>query len=181
MTIFFQTHIGSFVSNAVLVSQIVFPVGLVLLFHKDFRNRVYRFVNLYVLWLLLFVSSTAVVGSISLSQIAGFVPCELCWIQRIFLFSQPILLLVAMVRREKSIVSYLLPLSILGAIVSIYHSIVQWGYGGSLLGCTSVGGECAKVYIHQYGYITIPFMAFTTFAYLILISILYYKSRSSKE
>ena len=168
----------SLISNAVLVSQIVFVVGLVLLFHKDFRNWVYRFVNTHVLWLLLVVSLTAVVGSVSLSQIAGFVPCELCWIQRIFLFSQPILLIVAMLRREKSIVSYLLPLSILGAIVSIYHSMVQWGYGGSLLGCTSTGGECAKVYILSHGYITIPLMAFTTFAYLILISILYQKSKN---
>lgn len=97
------------------------------------------------------------------------------------MYPQAILAFVAMIKKDKNIVDYLLPLSILGAIVSFYQSLVNWGLEGSLVGCTSVGGECARVYVLEYGYITIPFMAFTVFAYLIGLSIVYYKSKNGRE
>jgi disulfide bond formation protein DsbB len=97
------------------------------------------------------------------------------------MYPQTIITFIAIIKKEKNIVDYLLPLSILGAIVAFYHSLVQWGIGTGLLGCTAVGGECAKVYVLEYGFITIPFMAFTTFVYLIGISLIYYKARKIKN
>ena len=97
------------------------------------------------------------------------------------MYPQAILAFVAMVKKDKNIVHYLLPLSILGATVSFYQSLINWGFDGVLFGCTSVGGECTRVYVLEYGYITIPFMAFTVFAYLIGLSVIYYKSKSGRE
>lgn len=96
------------------------------------------------------------------------------------MYPQAILTFMAMRRKDKNIVEYLLPLSILGAIVSFYHSLVHWGLGVGVLPCTAVGAECYKVYVLEYGYITIPFMAFTSFVYLIFISILYFKSKNAQ-
>ena len=48
--------------------------------------------GLYLAWL---VALTATFGSLYFSEIREFVPCELCWIQRIFMYPLVILLGVA--------------------------------------------------------------------------------------
>ena len=40
----------------------------------------------YELWLVFLVSAIATGGSLFFSEIAGFVPCELCWYQRICMY-----------------------------------------------------------------------------------------------
>lgn len=177
---FLQNNITFLVTTFTLVSNIVFVFILVLLFIPNFRSWVYVFVNKNISSLLFLTSFAAVVGSLSYSNIIGFPPCELCWFQRIFMYPQAIIAFMAVMKKDKSIVSYLLPLSILGTIVAFYHSLVHWGFGTGLLGCTAIGGDCGKVYVLEYGYITIPFMALSCFIYLIAISIIYYKSNGNK-
>ena len=180
---FIQTHITFVFTTLTLLSNIVFVLVLLLLIaHKQFRVWVYDFVNQHVIALLFIVSLGAMIGSLSYSEIVGFIPCDLCWIQRIFMYPQALLAYIGLVKKEKNIVDYILPLSILGAIVSLYHSLIHWRViSGSFLACTSsLTAPCAKVYVLEYGYITIPFMAFTTFTYLIAITLIYYKSKNVK-
>ena len=181
---FIQTHITFVFTTLTLLSNIIFVLMLLLILaHKQFRVWVYDFVNRHVITLLFVVSLGALIGSLSYSEIVGFVPCDLCWIQRIFMYPQAILAFFALLKKDKNIVAYLLPLSILGAIVSLYHSLVHWRLiSGSLLACTSsLTAPCAKVYVMEYGYITIPFMAFSTFAYLITITLIYYKAKNVQK
>ncbi len=176
----FRSAITLIVSTLTLISNIVYVLVLVLIFaHKEFRNWLFAFVNKYIIELLFLLSSIATLGSLTYSNIVGFPPCELCWIQRIFMFPQPILALVALGKRDKNLVNYLFPLSIIGGVVALYHSLANLGIGSGLLGCTAVGGECARLYVLKYGYITIPFMSLTIFVYLITLSIIYYKSRKN--
>ncbi len=176
-----QSNITLVIATLTLVSNIIFVLFVVLLYtKKSFKNFVYTFVNKHVLTLLFIFSMSALVGSLVYSNIAGFPPCELCWIQRIFMYPQALFSFIAMIKKDKSIISYLVPMSVLGAIVAFYHSLSDWGFGGSLLGCTSVGGECSRVYVLEYGYITIPFMALTTFIYLLTISVIYHLSTSER-
>lgn len=107
-------------------------------------------------------------GSLLYSEFIGFEPCTLCWVARIFLFPQVVLLGLAFWRKDKGIIPYAYYLSILGAIVTLYHSLTQLG-GLSFTPCTAVGGACSKVYFLEFGYITIPIMAFTVFLMMILI------------
>ncbi|MBA3733398.1 disulfide bond formation protein B [Patescibacteria group bacterium] len=176
---FIQTHITFVVATLTLISQIFFVALAILLFlEKKIREYVYGFVDKHVLTLLFVTTLAALIGSLAYSNIVGFLPCELCWIQRIFIYPQSVLTFMAILKKDRNIVSYLLPLSILGALVALYHSLTQLGIGSSLLGCTSVGGECARVYVLEYGYITIPMMALTTFLYLIGISLIYFKAKN---
>ena len=181
---FVQTHITSFVSFLTVLSNLFFIVvffGLVV--SSQFRKKIYSFVYDNINWLIFGASITAVVFSLTYSEIVGYPPCDLCWYQRIFMYPQAILAFCAMLKKDKNIVSYLLPLSIAGIVVSFYHSLVHWRViSGSFLACTSsLTAPCAKVYVLEYGYVTIPFMAFTVFAYLIGISIIYYKARNARE
>ena len=181
---FIQTHVTFVFTSLTFLSHIVFVLTLLLiLFNKQFRIRVYDFVNRHVVNLLFLTSLGAMLGSLSYSEIVGFPPCDLCWIQRIFMYPQVILAFVAIIKKQKDIVSYLLPLSILGAVVSLYHSLIHWRLiNGSFLACTSsLTAPCAKVYVLEYGYITIPFMAFSIFAYLIGITLIYYKTKDVQK
>lgn len=174
---YLQANITPIVVFLTLCSHIFFigSIGVMIL-NTRVRDRVYSFVLEYIVPLLFVTSLTAIIGSLSYSEIVGFPACDLCWIQRMFIYPQAILAFIAMKKRDKGIVPYLLSLSIFGIIVSTYHSLVHWRViSGEILKCTAgEAAPCAKVYVLSYGYITIPFMAFTVFAYLIAISVIYY-------
>jgi disulfide bond formation protein DsbB len=176
MISFIQTNATSIVGFLTLLSNIIFVVVLFVIgVHSQTRVKMYNFVHKYILELLFAGIMSAVIGSLVYSEIVGFPPCDLCWYQRILLYPQAIIVLMAMFRKDKSVIDYLVPLSVLGAIVSFYQSLVQWGFSfGSILDCTAIGGECAKIYVSEYSYITIPFMSFSVFVYIIVLKFVYY-------
>ncbi len=172
------THV---VTTLTLLSHIAFVLGLILFFtNKDFKASLSGFVNKNVLTLLFATSLTAMVGSLLYSNVVGFPPCELCWIQRIFMYPQVLLSFLAMRRQDKSMVSYLIPTTLLGGAVALYHSVTHYGLGDGVVGCTSALGDCGKLYVFEYGYITIPLMSFTVFVYLLTISLIYLRSRNDR-
>ena len=173
---FIQANATAIIGFLTLLSNIIFVAVLaVILFHAVSRAKFYAFVHKYILQLLFFAVSSAVIGSLIYSDIVGFPPCDLCWWQRIFMYPQAVILLMAMFRKDKSIIDYLVPLSVLGALTALYQSFIQWGFSfGTGVGCVALGGECAKVYFTQYSYITIPFMSFTVFVYIIALKFVYY-------
>src|SRR5690348_6171344 len=64
----------------------------------------------YELWSAFVVAAVATGGSLFFSEIAHFVPCELCWYQRICMYPLSILTLFAAVHGDHRVVRYLLPL-----------------------------------------------------------------------
>ena len=60
-------------------------------------------------------------GSLYFSEVAHFVPCRLCWYQRIAMYPLVLLLGIATLRRDVGIRLYAIPLAAIGAAVSIYH------------------------------------------------------------
>lgn len=162
--------------HGVLVSNILFVVFLALYFLiSSFRQKTGEFVKSNILCIVFIISFLSVVGSLIYSELNDFTPCFLCWWQRVLIYPQALISLIAIIRKEKQIVFYLIPFSILGILISLYQSYVYWG-GESLLPCTAEGGECSRVYVLEYGYITIPFMALSAFVYLLTASIIYWKN-----
>ena len=120
MISFIQSNATPIIGFLTLLSNIIFVgVLVVMLIHAGTRARLSVFVHKYILELLFWAVLSAVVGSLIYSQIVGFPPCDLCWWQRIFMYPQVIILLVAMRRKDKGIIDYLMPLSIIGAIISL--------------------------------------------------------------
>jgi disulfide bond formation protein DsbB len=119
----------------------------------------------YELWLVFLVSSIATGGSLFFSEIAGFIPCELCWFQRICMYPLTIVTLLAALANDRRVARYLLPLPLVGAGVSVYHLLVEnhvvTQAQASLL---SAPGGCATKWINEFGYMTIPTLALTGFA-----------------
>ncbi len=118
----------------------------------------------YELWLVFLVSSIATGGSLFFSEIAGFVPCELCWFQRICMYPLTIITLLAALANDRRVAGYLLPLPLVGACVSIYHLLVENHVVKQAQACLiSAPGGCATKWINEFGYMTIPTLTLTAF------------------
>jgi disulfide bond formation protein DsbB len=119
----------------------------------------------YELWLAFLVSAIATGGSLFFSEIANFVPCELCWYQRICMYPLSIITLLAALANDHKVARYLLPLPVIGAGISIYHLFVENGVIRQTQACLlSAPGGCATKWIDEFGYVTIPTLALTAFA-----------------
>ena len=122
----------------------------------------------YELWLAFVVAAIATGGSLFFSEIAHFVPCELCWYQRICMYPLSITTLLVALWGDHRAARYLLPLPIVGAGVSIYHILIENKVIAEPHQClASAAGGCATKWINEFGYITIPTLALTGFVLLI--------------
>ncbi|MDD4319690.1 MAG: disulfide bond formation protein B [Candidatus Peribacteraceae bacterium] len=119
----------------------------------------------WVLPAMLIVAIAAMAGSLYFSEISGWVPCKLCWFQRIFLYPQAPLLLLALWKRDRGIASSILLLSAIGIVFSAVHYGEQVAAflnpPDTLQPCDESGVSCAAAPFFHFGYITIPLMAFT--------------------
>ncbi|MEQ1561535.1 MAG: disulfide bond formation protein B [Nitrospira sp.] len=180
---FIQTNATVVVSTLTLLSNIIFVAVLVVIFaHAGSRAKFYNFVHKYIIELLFFGTLSAVIGSLVYSEIVGFPPCDLCWWQRICIYPQVVILIFAIWKKDKTVIDYLVPFSVMGAVIALFQSFIQWGFSfGSSIGCVALGGECAKVYFKEFSYITIPFMSFSIFVYIIVLKFVYYHRRRVSE
>ncbi len=133
------------------------------------NNFVLNFVSKRVSELSLLVVLGGVIGSLFYSQVAGYVPCELCWWGRIFLYPQIVILSIALIKKDLTVTKYIKALSIAGLIIAGYHSLLQMGLVPSVIcGATSI--SCAQRYFITFGYITLPMMGFTAFLLLTILN-----------
>ena len=70
------------------------------------------------------VSLIATLGSLFFSEIMNFVPCSLCWYQRIFMYPLVFIFLTNLLYPDKSVFKYSFPLVFIGLIISIYHNLL---------------------------------------------------------
>lgn len=111
-------------------------------------------------------AAVAALGSLFMSEIAGFVPCRLCWVQRGFMYPLAVLLLAGLVWRWSWAWAAALPLAAAGAGVAFFHYGEQQGwFGGSEAFCDAAV-PCTDIWVNQFGFITIPFMAFSGFVFI---------------
>jgi len=126
------------------------------------------------LWLAFAVAATATAGSLYFSEVANYVPCRLCWFQRIAMYPLAPILLVAAIRKDSAVGWYAGPLAAIGLAVSLYHSVLEWFpslEGGS---CAASGPLCAVPWFETFGFMTLATMAavgFSTILVLLFVAI----------
>ena len=125
------------------------------------------------------VSLVATFGSLYFSEIKGFIPCELCWYQRIFMYPLALILGIGTFQNDSSVKKFVLPLALIGGSISLMHYLEQkTGFGG-IKPCVS-GVPCSAEYINWFGFITIPFLALVAFV-MISCCMFFLKSKKSVE
>jgi len=110
------------------------------------------------------VSLAATGGSLFLSEVMGYMPCQLCWFQRIFMYPLVLLLGRAAIRDDRAMAGYALPLSVIGGLISAYHYAEQKVPGLADIAPCKAGIPCNTDYLDWFGVITIPLMALAAFA-----------------
>jgi disulfide bond formation protein DsbB len=123
------------------------------------------------LWLAFLVAGTSMGGSLYFSEVADYVPCQLCWFQRIAMYPLAVLLLVAALRGDQCVRWYAVPIAALGAIVSTYHYLIEWK--PSLEGgACGFGPSCADIWFRELGFVTLAMMALCGFVAVIVLTTL---------
>lgn len=116
------------------------------------------------------VAAVATFGSLYLSEIVHLEPCRMCWYQRIAMYPLVVILAVAAWRRDRRSGSYVVPIAGIGIVISIYHFAMQ--HFPSLEGgaCGS-GVACSTPYFRQFGFMSIPYMAGSAFALILVLAL----------
>lgn len=127
---------------------------------------------LLIIWIQALI---ATLGSLFYSEVMGFTPCELCWVQRIFMYPLVMIYGVAAFKKDLSIALPGLFLSGIGMFISAYHYLLQ-----KLPSLQEVGASCGIVpcnteYVNYFGFITIPFLAGTAFIVIFTLHIVLLK------
>jgi disulfide bond formation protein DsbB len=156
---------------------VVIDIGIVIkilgLFHQPSRTKIRETGRKYGLLAIFILSTLSVVGTLWFQYGDGLNPCLFCWWQRIFMYPIPIISLIAMIKgkRLSDIADYVLAFSILGGAVALYQHLLQILPSGSLIPCDA-SGDCAIRTVFEFGFVTLPWMAFTVFVALGLIALL---------
>lgn len=125
-------------------------------------NFVWKKIKPYLLhlaWLMAFVS---LVGSLFFSEVMKLPPCVLCWYQRIFMYPLVAVIAVGMIRKDKNLPYYVLPLSVPGLLLALYHTLLQWRILPEVITCTA-GVPCALQQLNLFGFVNIPFLSLLAF------------------
>ncbi len=116
------------------------------------------------------IASLATIVSLIYSEILLFPPCNLCWYQRVFIYPLSIMFLIALIKKDSKVRVYALPLAVIGALIALYHYLIQMFNLSSFCNITSLV-PCNTIYILEFGYITIPLMSLTAFILIILLNL----------
>lgn len=161
------------------IALFVFVLLYVVLEIFKIKNPFKKIVQNNSLQLIYITSFGASVGSILLSLYFLIQPCELCWYQRAFLFSIPVISLIALIKKDTSAKVYIFYISIIGALIALYHSLLQAGlFKEESFFCDTASSDCVTPAFVYFGFVTIPVISLSVFLFLILLS---YESKNIQK
>lgn len=104
------------------------------------------------------IATVATLGSLAMSEIAGYVPCTLCWYQRIAMYPLVIVLAVAAVRRDPEVWRTVVPIAAIGTLIASWHVAIERrpALGGATC---DPAAPCAIRWVEEFGLLTLPMMA----------------------
>lgn len=109
----------------------------------------------------------------------GLYPCVLCWYARILMYPIAPITFVGMVTRDRTFVKYVLPLSIMGIVLELYHYALQMLPIQNFIECNSYNPCNAKDIIYA-GFITIPFLCLVAFVMITGASVWVWKKNVNR-
>lgn len=132
--------------------------------------------------LLSFITATiATLGSLFFSEIMQFVPCNMCWYQRIFMYPLVLIFLINLLYPDDKLYKYSMPLVLVGLFFAIYHNLLMFGIiPESVVPCVQ-GIPCSTKYINWLGFITIPFLSLISYLTIFIFMSLYKKEISNEK
>ena len=117
------------------------------------------------------VALVATLGSLYLSEVAGLVPCTLCWFQRAAMYPLAVVLGVAAFRRDLAVRPYAIALAGAGTAISTYHYLLE-RFPALDAGACDPDNPCTLTWVWRFHYLSIPLMAGTAFTLVAAVLLL---------
>ena len=132
-----------------------------------------------ILFLIWAISVVATSGSLFFSEVMGYVPCELCWYQRILMYPLIFIYGISYISKEWRYCYRGILLRDNGLCTALFHYLAQWLKNEATCGIT----PCSAEYINWLGFITIPFLSASAFAMILVfhLFILFKGKKDSKS
>lgn len=133
------------------------------------------------LLLQLTVVLASVLGSLFFSEVMGYAPCNLCWYQRLCVYPMLFIIMTGLYLKSKDTVLFLLPFSVAGLFISIYHNLIYYKLITIIVPCTE-SAPCTQQQLNWLGFVTIPLLSLTTFIVLVGLNIIaVFQIRKNKD
>jgi disulfide bond formation protein DsbB len=101
----------------------------------------------------------------------GFVPCDLCRYARILMYPIVLLSFIALMRDDRGVIKYIIPMSFLWILLSGYHYLLQKFDIPTLELCT-LNNPCNALGVDYFGFLTIPLLCVIAQIVILTMSIL---------
>jgi disulfide bond formation protein DsbB len=141
---------------------------LVVLGRNSWGKQIYEFINKNAFLIGFLIALGAMLGSLFYSEVIGFEACVLCWWQRAFLYPLVLVFGAGFWYKKNWLFSLAAFLALAALIVGGYQEISNLT-GASVLTCTDAEGACSKIFVKEFGYITIPVMSVTVALYVLVV------------
>ena len=166
-------YLNLFLGSGAIILQVLSVVALILLFFipkEKNKNFYLDFIDKHFLVLSFLISLFASVFPMVYSEVADFLPCYLCWWQRIFMFPLVLMFGVALCNKDRKVIRYATPLLCAGFLLAVYQNFFYYFGSNSNLPCDPSGVSCYQRLVSVFGgYISIPMLALTAFFALLTI------------
>ena len=131
-----------------------------------------KHINSNILFICFIIASVATLGSLFFSEIMNFIPCTMCWYQRIFMYPLVLIFLINLLYPDDKLFKYSMPLVATGLFFSIYHNLLMFDIiPESVVPCVS-GVPCSTEYINWFGFVTIPLLSLIAYFMLFILLVL---------
>jgi len=172
-------YLNVFLGLGVIALQIFSVIALFLLFFRPkvkSNNFYLDFIDKYFFILAFLIALFSSIFPLIYSEIINFLPCVLCWWQRVFMFPLVFMFGIALWDKDRGVIRYALPLLCAGFLISVYQNFFYYFGGNSNLPCDASGISCYQRLVSEFGgYISIPMMALTAFfALLTLLAVAHF-------
>ena len=141
------------------------------------------YIDKHFLILSFVISLFASIFPLVYSEIVNFLPCYLCWWQRVFMFSSFFLFSTALWDKDRKVIRYTSSLLFAGFLISVYQNFFYYFGDASTLPCDASGVSCYQRLVSEFGgYMSIPMMALTAFfALLTLVAVAHFYPRHKNK
>lgn len=177
MSFWLLLHIHSINFLYAVAGLLLLALTIFLAYDYFYRGQKFFLSHLvpYVWGTIIVTSFGAVATTLLYSEVFGFIPCSLCWLQRVALYPQILLSLIAWrIRDARYFPVYGMAMSAFGFLIAVYQYIYQMIpteiLKSGLMPCLADGSaDCAKKVMEVFGFVTFPFLSAVLFAFLIAL------------
>ena len=120
-------------------------------------------------FLIFLITLLSIVGSLLYSEHYGVPACKLCWFQRILLFPQFIIVIIAWLHKEKRMLAKnILAFSVPGFVLALYQTLWQYRIASSVgIQCGfEDAASCSQIHMLKFEFVTFPVVSASVFLFL---------------